>query len=111
MSSIKSRGTDMTISRFLSRISPLAALLVAGIPSPAQVRDVLKSAEIDGMFSAGAASREVLSKPNFAIDFRSTGASGSSARDAEADEFWFVRHGAANLSLNSTSYQAAAGDV
>jgi mannose-6-phosphate isomerase-like protein (cupin superfamily) len=97
-----------------TRIFPITALalLAAGIPAPAQFRDVLKSAEIEKIFSAGRASQELLTKTNFAIEFRSArGGSGSSAKDAEADEFWFVRHGAAKLSLNSETYQAAAGDV
>jgi mannose-6-phosphate isomerase-like protein (cupin superfamily) len=101
----------MTTRGLIRWILPLTALLLAG-PAPAQIRDVLKSAEIDKMFSAGRASQEVLSKTNFSIVFRSAaGSAASSAKDSEADEFWFVRHGAAKLSLNSESYQAAAGDV
>jgi mannose-6-phosphate isomerase-like protein (cupin superfamily) len=95
----------------LFRISGLA-LVAAGIPAAAQFRDVMKSAEIEKIFSAGRPSQDVLTKTNFAIEFRSAASGfGASAKDAEADEFWFVRHGAAKLSLNSETYQAAAGDV
>jgi mannose-6-phosphate isomerase-like protein (cupin superfamily) len=105
----KQKGIEMMARLF--RISGLT-LLAAGIPSAAQFRNVLKSAEIEKVFAAGRPSQEVLTKTNFGIDFRSTAASSeASAKDAEADEFWFVRHGAAQLSLNSETYQAAAGDV
>ena len=97
----------------LTRWSLLApALLPPGRPAMAQVRDVIKSAEIDRMFATGRPSQGVLSKTNFAIVFRAaTDAAGASAKDPEADEFWFVRYGGAKVSLNAETHEAGAGDV
>jgi len=88
-----------------------AMMLATGWQGQAEIRDVIKSAEIEGMFSEIRASQEVLSKTNFAIVFRSGGDLAGSDKDKEADEFWFVRRGAVKVSLSGKAYDAGAGDV
>ena len=70
------------------------------------------------MFERAGESLEVLAKPNFAVVFRvSSGKPGAWQKHSDADEFWFVRHGSASVSLGTGEardqkhYQVAAGDV
>jgi mannose-6-phosphate isomerase-like protein (cupin superfamily) len=91
--------------------SVIAILLLAS-PSPCQLRDVVKSADIDRMFARASPSLEVLAKTNFAIEFRTASAPAAASRsDPEADQFWFVRRGSADLVIDGRPRQAAAGDV
>jgi len=86
-----------------------------------QLRDVVKSDDVDKMFARAVPSLEVLTKPNFAVVFRVTsGKAGAWQKHPDADEFWFVRHGAARLTLSTGDsrgalgqepYDVAAGDV
>ena len=98
----------------------LTILLLASASAIGQLRDVVKSAEVDNMFARAAESLDVLTKPNFAIVFRSSGISGAWQKHPDADEFWFVRHGAASISLGNGQagdaqgqrhYDVTAGDV
>jgi mannose-6-phosphate isomerase-like protein (cupin superfamily) len=91
----------------------LTILLLLSWPLCGQLRDVVKSDEVDKMFSRARPSLEVLVKPNLAVVFRvSAGKPGAAEKSVDADEFWFVRHGAAGVSLNSGKpYEVAAGDV
>jgi mannose-6-phosphate isomerase-like protein (cupin superfamily) len=82
-------------------------MLAAASLGQSQIRDVIKSADVDKMFSRERPSLDVLSKTNFAVQFR-TGATG---KDTEADEFWFVRRGAGKVALGGKTYEAASGDV
>lgn len=89
----------------------------------AQLWEVLKSAEVDDMFSKTQQARDVLVKPNIAITFRvNSGEHSPWQIHADADEFWFVRRGAAKLSLGEFTgasrveppgkpFDIAAGDV
>ena len=100
---------------------PLTFLLFASWPACGQLRDVVKTDEVEKLFASAGPSREVLSKPNFAVVFRaSSGGPGAWQKHPEADEFWFVRHGAASVSLSTgdaasaagqQTYDVAAGDV
>ena len=87
-----------------------AVILIVGASlGRCQIRDVVKSAEIDRMFADTRLSREVLVKNNYAVDFR-VGASGRQT-SADADEFWFVRSGAADITLDGRKHRVDAGDV
>ena len=85
---------------------PIAVLVLGCWPALCQIRDVVKSAEIDRMFGKKLPV-EVLAKNNFAVEFRS-GARGS---DSEADEFWFVRGGSGTVRIGERSHTVTAGDV
>ena len=80
-------------------------LTVAAAVARGEIRDVVKSAEVDRMFAGAGPALTVLAKTNYTIEFRS--ASGSSGKtggwqsNAEADEFWFVRKGAAKIAIRS----------
>jgi len=99
---------------------PIAMLLVS-CPVWGQLRDVVKSDEVDKMFARARPSLEVLAKPNLAVVFRASAEKhGAAEKSVDADEFWFVRHGAAGVSLNNgqavgakgqQNYEVAAGDV
>jgi mannose-6-phosphate isomerase-like protein (cupin superfamily) len=97
---------------------PLPILLLVSWPVAGQLRDVVKSSEVDKMFAGASPSLEVLAKPNMAVVFRlSSGKPGAWEKHPEADEFWFARHGAADVSLmngeakSQQRYDVAAGDV
>jgi mannose-6-phosphate isomerase-like protein (cupin superfamily) len=90
----------------------LLAFLLTVSAGLCQIRDVLKSGEIDQMFARTTEVLEVLTKPNYAVQFRvSPTGSDASQTHPEADEFWFVRRGAAKVSLNDRRYDVNAGDV
>jgi mannose-6-phosphate isomerase-like protein (cupin superfamily) len=89
-----------------------AILLLSAWPGRCQLRDVVKSADIDKMFARTNQTLEVLAKTNYAVDFRVASA-GAGARQAhpDADEFWFVRHGSAKVSVGDRLHEVQAGDV
>src|SRR5262249_24594671 len=97
----------------------LAVIFLAGTTmASGEIRDVVKSADIDKMFAQTSESREVLAKTNYALVFRvNSGDTGARKTDPEADEFWFVRKGTAKISLGSgegsgtRQYSTGAGDV
>lgn len=99
--------------------SAIALLFVVFWPAYGQLRDVVKSDDVDKMFARATPSIEVLSKPNLALVFRvSSGNAGSWQPPADAEEFWFARHGAADVSLriggassSETNHKVAEGDV
>ena len=70
------------------------------------------------MFGHAVESLEVLAKPNFAVVFRATSEKSVDwQKHPDADEFWFVRHGGASISLRTGQagdqrhYKVTAGDV
>ena len=88
----------------------LTILLLASWPACGQLRDVVKSDEVDKMFARAGPSVEALAKPNFAVVFRViSGKPGAWQKHPDADEFWFVRHGAASVSLDTGDAGSAAG--
>ena len=88
----------------------LTILLLASWPACGQLRDVVKSDEVDKMFARAGPSLEALAKPNFAVVFRViSGKPGAWQKHPDADEFWFVRHGAASVSLDTGAAGSAAG--
>jgi len=100
----------------------VTAVVVLGLGAArGEIRDVVKSADIDGMFAQTRQSLEVLAKTNYAVVFRvDQGPPGDWRKHPEADEFWFVRHGTARVTMRGGEgqkgggerhYDAAAGDV
>jgi mannose-6-phosphate isomerase-like protein (cupin superfamily) len=99
----------------------LTILLLASWPACCQLRDVVKSDEVDKTFARAGPPLEVLAKPNFAVVFRvSSGKPGAWQKHPDADEFWFVHQGVASVSLDAEEvgsaagqqpYEVAAGDV
>src|SRR5690242_12807896 len=99
----------------------LTTLLLSSVPLSCQLRDVAKSIEVDRMFGRAGESLEVLAKPNFAVVFRvNSGKPGAWQGHPDADEFWFVRRGAASVSFSNGQasvgadqrrYDINAGDV
>ena len=91
----------------------LPALLLAFWPAAAEIRDVMKSAEIDSTFARTQQAAAVHEKPNYAVTFRvHQGAPGPNVAYYSADEVWFVRRGSAKLTLGGErKYEAGAGDV
>lgn len=86
-------------------------LLFSSAPGNCELRDVVKSTEIDKMF-ARTQSLDVLTKPNLAVVFRvAAGEPGGLKNHPDADEFWFVRRGSAKISLAQRQYEVGAGDV
>jgi mannose-6-phosphate isomerase-like protein (cupin superfamily) len=93
--------------RFLAAI-----VLLSILPAQCQIRDVVKSVEIDKILSHTSQSVDVLAKTNYAVQFRvSSGGAGARQTDEDADEFWFVRHGSAKISLGDRRHDVNAGDV
>jgi len=90
----------------------LVFLLLSAWPGRCQIRDVVKSAEIDQIFARTMQSLEVLAKTNYAVQFRvSSKGPGARQTHPDADEFWFVRYGAAKVALDGRQHDVAAGDV
>jgi len=75
-----------------------------------EIRDVLKSAEIERRL-AGAGEVTLESQPNYAIVLRSEAGKGSPRAHSSADEIWWVRGGQAKVSLGTLVYDVAGGDV
>jgi mannose-6-phosphate isomerase-like protein (cupin superfamily) len=95
----------------------LAAALAAG--ARAEIRGVLKSAEIDSMLSHAAADVPIHERPHYSIWLIArSGKAGSLESHSNTDELLFVRQGSAVISLGSGAktggtkrLEAAAGDV
>jgi mannose-6-phosphate isomerase-like protein (cupin superfamily) len=92
--------------------SLLAILWLSAGPGWCQIRDVVKSSEVDKTFARTEQSLEVLAKTNYAVEFRvSSGSAGVPQTHPDADEFWFVRHGNAKVLLAGRPHDVTAGDV
>lgn len=90
------------------------AILLMTAAGQGQIRDVMKSAEVDKLFARTGQSLAVLAKNNYAVEFRvHTGSPAATTTDGDADEFWFARRGAVKVSLGSPQrhYDVSAGDV
>src|SRR5260370_8279022 len=92
--------------------SLLAILLLSAWPGRCQIRDVVKSSEVEKTFARTEQSLEVLAKTNYAVEFRvSAGSAGAPQAHPDADEFWFVRRGTAKVLLAGRRQDVTAGDV
>ncbi len=101
----------------------LTILLLSAWPGLCEIRDVLKSAEIDALMAKTQNSTDVLVKPNYIISLRVQSGPGSWVTHFDADEIWLVRRGTAKLSLGEATlgvgvrrsadknYDVGAGDV
>jgi mannose-6-phosphate isomerase-like protein (cupin superfamily) len=89
-----------------------ALLLFSLWPGECQIRDVVKSGEIDKSLARTTRSLEVLAKTNYSVEFRvGPEGAGTGQIDRDADEFWFVRHGSAKVSLSERHHDVHPGDV
>jgi mannose-6-phosphate isomerase-like protein (cupin superfamily) len=105
------------------RLGLLMSALLWGWPVRCEIRDVMKSAEIDALFAKTQTSTDVEVKPNYIISLRVQSRPGSWVTHFDEDEIWLVRHGSAKLSLGSATlgagvrrsadniYDVGAGDV
>lgn len=85
--------------------------LMAG-SAEAEIRDVLKSSQIEAMFARTDESLTVHETPTYAVVFRvNKGKDSADGINTSADEIWFVRGGAAELTIRDKHYQIGAGDV
>ena len=73
---------------------------------------VMKSADVDAAFAKIQDSWDVYTKTNHAVTFRVATKKTGMINHAEADEYWFVRKGAAKVALATDApHDVAAGDV
>ncbi len=85
--------------------------LMAG-SAKAEIRDVLKSSQIDLMFARAGETLTVHETPTYAIVFKvKQGTVAADGINPGADEIWFVRSGAAELTVRDRQYQIGAGDI
>ncbi len=100
----------------------LTILLLAGWAGRSEIRDVLKSADIDAMLAKTQTSTDILVKDNYIVSLRVQMEPGSWVTHPEADEVWVVRRGTAKLCLGEVTlgtgihraehdYDVGAGDV
>jgi mannose-6-phosphate isomerase-like protein (cupin superfamily) len=115
----------MTRSRYIWVLAPtlFACVLVLGLSSVTvhaqapKVRKnlfshVMKSADVDANFAKIQDSWDVYTKTNHAVTFRVALKKTGMISHTEADEYWFVRKGAAKVTLaGGAPHDVAAGDV
>jgi mannose-6-phosphate isomerase-like protein (cupin superfamily) len=115
----------MTRSRYIWLLAPtlFACALVLGLSSdPVQAQapkltknlfsHVMKSAEVDAQFAKITDAWDVYTKTNSGLTFRVATKKTGMTNHPEADEYWFVRKGAAKVALASDApHVVAAGDV
>jgi mannose-6-phosphate isomerase-like protein (cupin superfamily) len=100
-------------------LSWAAILAVSSSPLHAQAKirknlfsHVMKSADVDAAFAKITDSWDVYTKTNHAVTFRVATKKTGPTNHTEADEYWFVRKGAAKVALGSDApHNVAAGDV
>ncbi len=88
----------------------MALMLAGGLPAAGEIRDVLKSAQIDRTFARAGESLELHKRPNYAIVFRVDTGGPRDRKQPGADEVWLVHKGGAALSLDGKHYRIGAGD-
>src|SRR5688572_3400894 len=107
----------MNCSRCAGIIALVSSVLVLGAPSrlDAQAKltknlfsHVMKSADVDAQFAKIQDSWDVYTKTNHAVTFRVATKSQPATNHQEADEYWFVRKGTANVTLNTGAAPASA---
>ncbi len=90
----------------------LALMLLAVVSAAAEIRDVVKSAEIDKLLAGTERDRALHERPNFAIWLQVQDRKpGSYEMHHDADEVIFVRRGAAKVVVGEHAHQIGAGDV
>ena len=90
------------------------ALLLFAIvfPLAAEIRDVLKSSEIDARFAGLQRALALHERPNFVVSLKAQdGKAGPLEADGGADQILHVRRGGATITLAGRAQQIAAGDI
>ncbi len=114
----------MSCSRSVGIVALPLCVLLLGAPSrmDAQAKltknlfsHVMKSADVDAQFAKIQDSWDVYTKTNHAVTFRVATKNQPATNHREADEYWFVRKGTANVTLTTGATPASAsvsgGDV
>ncbi len=88
-----------------------AALTALGLPG-AELRDVLKSAEIDALLASTLRDQALLQRPNYAIWLKvQDGRPGPRETHPDADDLLHIRKGQAAITLGGVRHQAGQGDL
>ena len=78
----------------------------------AEIKDVIKSAEIDKMLARTTRKQALHVRPNYAVWLKvHDGRPGPYETHADADDMLHVRRGQATLRLGEKRYQVGAGDI
>lgn len=88
------------------RLYAAAIALLCAAPGLCEIRDVLKSADIDTILAKTATSTDVLVKPNYIISLRVQSEPGSWVTHVDKDEIWVIRRGNAKLAVGSVTLGA-----
>jgi mannose-6-phosphate isomerase-like protein (cupin superfamily) len=89
----------------------LTAALLAGCISRAEIRDVMKSPEIERRLAVpGAGESAIHQRPNFAILLKRLDGKAEEASKAGYDEILWIRKGRAKVRIGDRAFEAAAGD-
>ncbi len=87
------------------------SILVASCLSQAEIRDVMKSREIErGLAVSGAGESAIHQRTNFAIFLKRLEGKAEAATKAGYDEILWIRKGAARVRLGGRTHNAGAGD-
>jgi mannose-6-phosphate isomerase-like protein (cupin superfamily) len=99
------------------RLRFLMIFLLTACAAHSEIRDILKSRDINALFAKTQKSTDVLVKHNYIISLRVSAEPASWVTHPDADEIWVVRRGSAKLSLGTgekeagREYELGAGDV
>ena len=88
----------------------VVCLLAAGGAARGEIRDVLRSAEIDAALKRLHGARAMHEKANFGV-WLCAQEGAASAKLPDADQVFYIRRGSAKLALDSRQHEIAAGDV
>jgi mannose-6-phosphate isomerase-like protein (cupin superfamily) len=112
----RSRYVRLFVQAVFSATAIVAATVVV-VNAQAKIRKnlfshVMKSADVDAAFAKITDSWDVYTKTNHAVTFRVATKKTGMTNHSEADEYWFVRKGAAKVALGTEApHNVAAGDV
>lgn len=87
-------------------------LLAAGTAESAELRDVMKSAEMDALLAGTSRDQVVFKRSNYAILLKAQeGKAGPRETHKDSDDILHIRKGQATISLGERRHQVGAGDV
>src|SRR5947207_319250 len=94
------------------RVMSFAALAISAAPAlRGEIRDVLKSAEIEADLAKVKGSLTIHQRPNFSISLNSQEGAGATETHDAADEVLFIRRGSGSLRVEDRRYEVGPGDV
>ena len=87
-------------------------LLAAGVAESAELRDVMKSSELDALLSGTTWDQVVFKRSNYAILLKvQEGKAGPRENHTDSDDILHIRKGQATVTLGERRHQVGAGDV